>query len=128
LERTRQESATLSQPVLGYAAATAFAGLMALQFVERTTVTELAVLAAVTLILLLALIWYGISTRQRGALWLGYIGFSIEILALYSKTVGTLLDTSLFFLVAGLIFAGLAAFAWRLHARQPDAALPEATP
>jgi uncharacterized membrane protein len=118
VEKMRPEWADLARVALGYAAAVAFAGLMALQFVESPTVGELAVLAAVTLVLLLALIWYGLAAHQRGALWLGYTGFSIEILSLYAKTVGTLLDTSLFFLVAGLIFAALAALAWRLHARQ----------
>ena len=66
-----------------------------------------------------------VSPRFSGAagpataalLWLGYVGFSFEILAIYSKTIGTLLNTSLFFLVAGLIVAGLAAMAYRLHAQ-----------
>ncbi len=122
VEQTQPRLAGLARIVLGYAAAVAFAGLWVLQFIERTEVGELAVLGALSLVLLLALIWYGLSAHNRGALWLGYIGFSIEILALYGKTVGTLLDTSLFFLVAGLLVAGLAAMAWRLHARQtPEA-------
>jgi uncharacterized membrane protein len=50
-------------------------------------------------------------------LWLGYAGFSIEVLALYFKTVGTLLGSSLFFLSAGVIVILLAAAAYRLHAR-----------
>lgn len=118
VETGRGEWAGLARAVLGYAAATAFAGLLALQFIETPTSSELAVLGALTLLGLLALIWYGLAAHNRGALWLGYIGFSIEILALYVNTVGTLLDTSLFFLVAGLLVAALAAMAWRLHARQ----------
>lgn len=110
--------------VIVYASAAAFAGLFALQFIEHTSTRELAGLAAATLLLLLTLIWHGLESRNRGALWLGYVAFSIEIFALYVKTVGTLLDTSLFFLIAGLILAGLAAFAWRLHKRQ----LHEVTP
>lgn len=122
VEQTQPRFASLARIALGYAAAVAFSGLFVLQFIERTEVGELAVLGALSLVLLLALIWYGLSAHNRGALWLGYIGFSIEILALYGKTVGTLLDTSLFFLVAGLLVAGLAAMAWRLHARQtPEA-------
>lgn len=122
VEQTQPRFAGLARIVLGYAAAVAFAGLWVLQFIERTEAGELVVLGALSLLLLLALIWYGSSTHNRGALWLGYLGFSIEILALYGKTVGTLLDTSLFFLVAGLLVAGLAAMAWRLHARQtPEA-------
>lgn len=122
VEQKQPRFAVLARIVLGYAAVVAFAGLWVLQFIERTEAGELVVLGALSLLLLLALIWYGSSTHNRGALWLGYLGFSIEILALYGKTVGTLLDTSLFFLVAGLLVAGLAAMAWRLHARQtPEA-------
>ena len=65
----------------------------------------------------MAAIFWGLRTGNRAALWLGYVGFSFEILAIYSKTIGTLLNTSLFFLVAGLIVAGLAAMAYRLHAQ-----------
>lgn len=120
--QTRTRFADLARIALGYGAAVAFAGFFVLQFIEKTEVGELAVMGALSLVLLLALIWYGLSAHNRGALWLGYLGFSIEILALYGKTVGTLLDTSLFFLVAGLLVAGLAAMAWRLHAHQtPEA-------
>lgn len=118
IERTQPRFAGLARIALGYAAGVAFAGLWVLQFIERTDTGELVVLGAISLVLLLALIWYGLAAHNRGALWLGYIGFSIEILALYGKTVGTLLDTSLFFLVAGVLVAGLAGMAWRLHARQ----------
>lgn len=122
IEQTQPRFADLARIALGYGAAVAFGGLFVLQFIEPTEVGELAVMGALSLLLLLALIWYGLSAHNRGALWIGYIGFSIEILALYVKTVGTLLDTSLFFLVAGLLVAGLAAMAWRLHARQtPEA-------
>jgi len=117
-ERTSPEWNALARPALGYGAATAFAGLMMLQFFERAAPGELALLAAFTLAFLLALIWYGLTHDERGALWLGYIGFSIEILSLYAKTVGTLLDTSLFFLIAGLIFAALAFVAYRLLGRR----------
>lgn len=103
--------------VLGYAIATAFAGLLALQFYESPARDTLMILAAVTLALLLAAIWYGLQSRNRGVLWLGYIGFSIEILAVYFNLVGTMLSTSAFFLTAGLIVAVLAFMALRLHRR-----------
>ena len=103
--------------VLGYAIAAAFAGLMALQFYESPARDTLMILAAVTLALLLAAIWYGLQSRNRGVLWLGYIGFSIEILAVYFNLVGTMLSTSAFFLTAGLIVAVLAFMALRLHRR-----------
>ncbi len=107
----------VSAPALGYAIAVAFAGLFAMQFIEDPTTSQLIALAAITLALLLAAIGYGLATDHRGAIWLGYIGFSIEVLALYWKTIGTLRDTSLFFLGAGLIVAVLAFIAWRLAHR-----------
>lgn len=113
----RPELDTISAPALGYAIATAFAGLFALQFVEETKIAGLIAVAAITLLFLLAAIAYGLWHAHRGALWLGYIGFSIEIFALYWKALGTLLDTSMFFLVAGLIVAALAFLATRLASR-----------
>ena len=45
---------------------------------------------------------------------------------LYFVTIGTLLGTSLFFLLTGLIVIGLSWLAYRLHAQQakPQEALP----
>ncbi len=117
-ERTRPEWEPLWPAVFDFSAVTAYAGLFALQFIKDPSNQTLAIFSAISLALLLALIWHGLSAGKRGALWLGYLGFSIEILALYAKTVGTLLDTSLFFLVAGLLFAALAYVAWRLHERR----------
>jgi uncharacterized membrane protein len=93
------------------------AGLWALQFWEEPPLDMFTLLAVIALAILIGAIFWGLRSHNRGALWLGYVGFSVEILAIYSKTIGTLLNTSLFFLVAGLIVSGLAAFAYRLHAR-----------
>lgn len=101
--------------ILGYGMIAAFAGLWALQFFERNETGELIVLAGLTLVLLVAAIHQGLALGFRGAVWLGYAGFSAEIFALYVKTVGSLLGSSLFFLVAGLIVIALAGLAWRLH-------------
>lgn len=104
-----------------YALATVFAGLMALQFIESPSHAMLIFLAAATLAMLVAAIAYAMSERRTGLMWLGYIGFSIEVLALYAKTIGTLFGTSLFFLAAGLLVAALAAVAWYLAKRSnPD--------
>lgn len=116
-EKYRPDVAAVSAPALGYGIAVAFAGLFAMQFIERIDNTTLILVAAITLALLLAAIGYGLAAHHRGAVWLGYIGFSVEILALYWKTVGSILDTSLFFLIAGLIVAALAYLAWRLATR-----------
>jgi uncharacterized membrane protein len=118
--KVRPELNAVSVPALGYSIAVAFFGLFALQFIEATGNRSLVFLAAVTLAMLLAAIWYGLTSHHRGALWLGYIGFSIEILSLYWKTVGSILDTSLFFLVAGQIVSGLAFMALRLAKRSDE--------
>lgn len=111
----RGGSENLGTLILGYGMTTAFAGLFAMQFIEKTGTSELILLGAGTIALLIGAIYFGLSTGERSIAWLGYTGFSIEILAIYFRTVGTLLGSSLFFLVAGLIVMALAAFAWRLH-------------
>jgi uncharacterized membrane protein len=111
---------------VAYGMTIAFAGLFALQFVETIALDYLILLAIVTLALVLAGIGYGLRMGIAAMLWLGYAGFSIEVLALYFKTVGTLLGSSLFFLSAGLIVIVLAAIAYRLHGRAhtPQEAVP----
>jgi uncharacterized membrane protein len=117
VETLRPDFDHITAPLLAYAIAVAFAGLFALQFFEEPSLGTLIALAALALVLLLAAIGHGLSTANRGVLWLGYIGFSAEILALYWKTVGSILGTSLFFLIAALIVAGLAYVALKLAQR-----------
>lgn len=94
---------------------TAFAGLFAQQFIDVVSTPALVMLAVLTLALLLAAIVYGVREGLKPVVWLGYVGFSVEVLAIYFKTVGTLLGSSLFYLVAGVIIIALAALARRLH-------------
>lgn len=108
--------------VLGYGMIAAFAGLWALQFIERMGTQGLVLFAAVTIALLVVAIHQGLAFGYRGAVWLGYAGFSVEIFALYVKTVGSLLGSSVFFLIAGLIVIALAVLAWRLHRVEGEAA------
>jgi uncharacterized membrane protein len=107
----------IAAPVLAYAIVVTFAALYALQFFDRTSLATLIALAALTLVLLLGAVSYGLATGNRGVLWLGYIGFSLEVLSLYWKTVGTILNTSLFFLVAALIVTALAYMALKIAQR-----------
>ena len=120
-ESWRPDMPRLWSGMLGYAIAIAFAGMFALQFIDEPNLSALFVLAVLTLAGLLAAIWWGMKTGHRGALWLGYLGFSIEILSIYANKIGTLLDTSLFFLVAGLLVAALAYMALRLRAEVKEA-------
>lgn len=116
-EKLKPELPALWSGTFNYGLAIALAGLWALQFIENPTLDVFTLIAILVLALVLAAIFWGLKAGNRGALWLGYIGFSVEILAIYIKTIGTLLNTSLFFLVAGLIVSALAALAYRLHAR-----------
>jgi uncharacterized membrane protein len=95
-----------------------FAGLFALQFFKNPSLSAFLVLAVLALALTLAAVWWGLTADDRRALWLGYVGFSLQILWVYGKTVGTLMGSSVFFLSAGFVVAGLAYFAYRLHARR----------
>jgi len=107
----------LGTPAVAYGMTIAFAGLFALQFVESPPLGTLILLAVLALGLVLGGIGIGLRTNSPAMLWLGYGGFSLEVLALYFKTVGTLLGSSLFFLSAGAIVILLAAAAYRLHSR-----------
>jgi len=109
---------------LVYALVVVFAGLFALQFVRSPGTGAFVLLAALALLVTLAAIWWGLAAPDRLALWLGYLGFSFEILAIYGKTVGTLLGSSVFFLTAGFVVAGLAYFAYRLHGSEALEAQP----
>lgn len=109
----------VTAPATAYAALVGFAGLFAMQFFVRdASILRLSLLAVATLAGLIAQISWWLHLERRSLAWLGYAGFSAELLALYFKTFGTLLDTSLFFLVAGLIVIGLSAIAYRLHMRE----------
>jgi uncharacterized membrane protein len=61
---------------------------------------------------------WALRTDNRAALWLAYAGFAQEIFTLYLRTFGTLLNTSLFFLIAAVIVSLLAWVAYRLHQRK----------
>jgi uncharacterized membrane protein len=102
---------------IAYGMAIAFAGLFALQFIETAPLERLIWLAILSLALVVGGIWIGLRSSNGALLWLGYAGFSVEVLALYFKTVGTLLGSSLFFLSAGAIVILLAVAAYRLHSR-----------
>lgn len=106
---------------LGYALAIVFAELFILQFVDGRAATSALVLEAVlALALTLGTVAWGTRIGHRGLLWLGYLGFVVEILALYFKTIGTLIGSSLFFLLTGLVVMALAWLAWKLAARSAD--------
>jgi uncharacterized membrane protein len=126
-ERTVERRMRVSHALFAYGVVVAFAGLFIIQFIDdyaifgtrrAQPIGQLAALAALTLVLLVAAIYRALVTDNRGALWLGYIAFTLQIFALYWKMLRSLLDTSLFFLIAALIVSALAWAAYRLHQRQ----------
>lgn len=113
--------------LFAYGVAAAFAGLFIAQFIDdysffdnqRTrSAGRLLLLAILTLAGLLAAMYWALQTDNRGALWIGYAAFAAEIYALYWRTLGSLLDTSLFFLVAAILVSALAWLAYLLHQRK----------
>lgn len=96
----------------------AFCGLFNMQFFEHDVPLEkFVMLAAATLVLSLAVLAVG-RLRGRGmALSVAYLGFSIELVGIYFKTFGTLLNTSIFFFTSGVMVIALAWFGMRLRKR-----------
>jgi uncharacterized membrane protein len=107
-----------SKPLVIYGLAIAYAGLFSQQFIENTSSSGIAILALFTLILVLGTLYSGIHSDNRALTRFAYLLFCIELLALYFKTLGTLLDTALFFFIAGIIVIILATFAGYLNRRQ----------
>lgn len=105
----------ISGAMMFYGFAIAFAGALALQFIADPKGDHLLASGTVTLAAIIAALAWSWRTDNKAALWAAYTAFSIEILALYIKKIGTLLGTSAFFLVAGVFVAALAAAAVRLH-------------
>jgi uncharacterized membrane protein len=120
-DRIGHALATEAAPqVVRLGVAVAFAALYALQFFERAPVGTLALYAVMALALTLATVWWGWRIGHKDLLWLGYAGFSAEILTLYFRTIGTLLGSSVFFLTVGLVVIGLAWAAMRLNRNAPS--------
>ncbi len=111
----------IARPAICYGVAVAFAALFALQIESQFLKTVgLWPLAIFSLAMLIAAIGWGLKTNNKGLLWVGYIGFSIEVLIIYFKTIGSLMGTSLFFLTAGMLVIALAALAYKLNAMRTN--------
>jgi uncharacterized membrane protein len=125
IDRALEGYFPVSAALFGYGLAIAYAGLFILQFLDdgrwligmadSPPAARLLVLALLTLALLIGAMLWALKVDNRGALWLAYAGFTLEIFALYLRTLGSFLNTSLFFLVAALIVSALAWLAYWLH-------------
>lgn len=105
----------ISAAMLNYGIVIAFAGMFALQFIVDRPGDRTLVYGALVLVAIVGALAWAWRTDNRAALWITYAAFSIEIFALYLKKIGTLLGTSAFFLITGLIVSALAYAAFRLH-------------
>jgi uncharacterized membrane protein len=85
------------------------------------------VFGAAFMAMLLWLIEFG---HRRGSdlyVWVALLTFAAEVLYIYFRIFGSLLETSLFFLIGGLLTIGLAFFLYRLHNRLDKTENPPAT-
>ena len=104
----------IAPKITTYGLALGFAGLLIGQFERMNALGTLLATAAITLALVIATIYWAMRTDNRQALMVGYAAFAVEILTLYFRTFGTLLNSSLIFGIGGLLVIGLASLAFRL--------------
>jgi uncharacterized membrane protein len=97
----------------------AFAGALALQFSVDRGGRYTVLTGGLTLAAIIAALAWAWRTENRAALWIAYAAFTIEIFSLYLQKIGSLLGTSAFFLITGLLVAALAFAAYRLHDSVP---------
>ena len=114
-----------------YAIVVAYAALFIMQFVDSRwlysgapegSLEWLVLLAAISIVGLLGAMLWALKSDNMAALWLAYAGFALEVFMLHVMTIGTLLNTSVFFLVSAVIVSAFAYVAYRLHQRK--AAVP----
>jgi hypothetical protein len=80
---------------------------------------------------LLWLMTFGHRRLADSYVWLALVAFALEVLYIYVRVFGSLLQTSLFFFVGGLLTMLLALFLYNLHKRldhEPAASTNEARP
>lgn len=116
IDRWRRISGTM----LVHGMVLAFIGLMMIQFVSVTfgggrTASNLWLWGGFTLALLVAAMAAGWRTHNTRVVWLAYTGFAIEIFSLYVVKIGSLLGTSAFFFITGLLVMALAIAAYRMR-------------
>jgi uncharacterized membrane protein len=58
-------------------------------------------------------------TTDRALTRLAYSAFAVTVLIIFLRTVGSLMLTSAFFFIAGLVAVGLAFAGWRLSSIRP---------
>ena len=103
---------------LPYTLAIAGAGIYALQMMRGMGTNGLGLFlfwAIAGLALSVAAVVYGVQRGNREVTRLAYAGFAIEVLTIYFRTIGTLLGSATFFLLAGVLLVGMAVVALRFE-------------
>jgi uncharacterized membrane protein len=103
----------------GYGLVLGLVALFSLQFAPRSSIITMVGYGMLILALIVAAIGWAMRTDNRVVLLIAYGAFSVEILTLYFRTLGTLMNTSLFFAIAGVLVIALASAAFRLMKRNP---------
>lgn len=109
-----------AEAIIPYALSVAGAGLYGAQmggFDRHDSLGVFLFWAVLGLGLSVATILLSGRTGQKSLARIGYIGFGIEALTIYFRTVGTLLGSSAFFLMAGGLLVGLAVLALKIERR-----------
>ena len=117
LERATHKFSEYARLVLAIGFVVVSAAMFALQFVEKPELGVLIGLAVVSFAISLAAIGWAVRTNDRTLGRIGYAAFAVEVGGIYAKTIGTLMNTSLFFLSAGVGVVALALGAYWLNKR-----------
>lgn len=96
------------------------AALFALQFIEDVRLSSLLVYAAVSIVAAIGAIAWGLKSHDLTLSRTGYAAFFLEVVSLFVKTVGTLIGSSLFFVVTGAGVIGLAVLAYLVDKRMRE--------
>ncbi|MBS0242222.1 MAG: DUF2157 domain-containing protein [Proteobacteria bacterium] len=127
LEKQQPRFAVISDRLIGEGFLIAFIASLGLQFVTRPGTTHTLLFGAIVLAGVVGVLWWAWQSHRQALLKPAYGAFAFEVFALYVKKIGTLLGTSAFFLIAGLLVAALAWAAMRLHVKS-TAATTRGTP
>jgi uncharacterized membrane protein len=122
----RSNVPSFARSLLFYGAAVLFGGVVMnmlapeLGFGRReVNAAALVVWYGAGLVLSIAGVWYGTMTTDRALTRLAYSAFAVTVLIIFLRTVGSLMLTSAFFFIAGLVAVGLAFAGWRLSSIRP---------
>lgn len=117
---TRPDSRTLALPAAAAGGLALFLPMLAGWLGGEAVLPLRIFVGACLFALAVALILYGAREGRRFTGGIGVALFIAQTLYVYAETFGDLLDTSLFFLIGGLLLFGLSMLVIRLQSRLPN--------